>query len=1168
MDENTTPISIENVDYIKWQLESDSCKLQIYPVETTDADNDGIIYNDTFQFNISDGTFSDSISMVGESGSQSFSFYAADLNGHVNEIDYNISDGNGSPDIELDTTNPVAFTDNKRYFSIGDEISFSCHVGPTGKTVNELSYRVSPGDGTSAQTISFSSYSGDDENGYTFYFEKSGIGTTNYDDTAQILILDCTALGASESSSENIFFTADNVAPEVYRHSVASGTDEKNTYVDFEITDSSDTDSDPDLLWGSRYRASELTASDLEIVKTSDNSETIAISFIKEISDFDSPSISDISGGTGTFRIYLVDKSQILSPDGLTSYTLRSASSSVSSSTVALDKANNVLSDYEFVFLDEEAPSVDSLTPDNGAVTSFSGSYMTLQFDEGNLTYSGTNNITITKDGTPSTVTGSITTTVLTNDTLSIPFPGGDGVYTVSVPSGVVTDISDNPFAGISSAQWAFTVDTADPVVGTITAKAGGFDPDITGTLIPAPSSNIVFTIPLTDTSALSRGSGDKIQLIRSVSSNVDINMNDVTLNGSTATVSLNYGYFDTDEDYHLRLLEGAFIDAASNPSPLTNGNTFTVDADPPSIDTIEAHIGGAVDDITGNVIQAPSSDIEFTIFMSDSTTISKGTGDLIQLVRNSTPLANINMDSVNLSGSTATLTVASSNFTTDADYNLRVLAGAFNDSASNTSVLTDGNTFEVDETDPSVGTITAKIVGAGDNITGTIIQAPSSDIEFTIPLSDNSSLSKGSGDKLLLVRSSSADVPISMGDVNLSGSTATVTVSSSNFTSDEDYHLRLLEGAFLDEASNPSPLTNGSTFKVDDTPPAVTSIEAKIGGAGDDITDSTIYSFPANNIVFTINLSDSNTISRGSGTLIELRRETSTNIDIDMSSVTLSGSAATVTVSKDYFTNDETYRLRVEAGAFIDAAANSVEQYTESPFTVDTKPYVVDSTRSPADGSFTNDTSPTISFNFDEDVLSGTGDNAEKVSVDGTYYSAPDTSGSISFTLPSNTLSDGNTYSVAIDTGAYKDVDGTNHFCEAYSGWSFTVDTTDPVVGTIIIQNGGTGGTLVGSSISNSTISSIVFTMPVADTNAVDKGTGSKLHLKREGSTVRNIDMSDGTRVSYNTGTKTATVTLSKTDFSTAGNYSLSYDEGAFVDAAENPCGSGTSGSFAVTLP
>ena len=102
---------------------------------------------------------------------------------------------------------------------------------------------------------------------------------------------------------------------------------------------------------------------------------------------------------------------------------------------------------------------------------------------------------------------------------------------------------------------------------------------------------------------------------------------------------------------------------------------------------------------------------------------------------------------------------------------------------------------------------------------------------------------------------------------------------------------------------------------------------------------------------------------------------------------------------------------------------------------------------RSPANGSYINDTSPTVSFDFDENVSTGTGTNAGKVSVGGTYYTTSESSGSITFTLPDDTLADGSTYSVAIDADAFKDVDGTEHFCDAYSGWSFTVDTTDPTV-------------------------------------------------------------------------------------------------------------------------
>ena len=1146
------PVSVENLKYIKWRLYSSPPQTYTIsiPPEPPAAGQSTIsateFQNSSFYYNTETGVFRDVVKTDNQTGSLDFELIAEDLNEHINKLEYTLSDGNYSPGMSLSSTIPSAYTDSVIYFSSSDTLSADFIVGPTNKSFTYTYNFIAQSGANGNMTLVNTQDNGGGIFTYTYRFTESASG---FDLTSpnQAVSLTLEALGASSTSSGSVMFTHDAEAPAVFRHNVASGAGIKNTYVDFEIEDSSDADSDPDLLWGSRYRASSITASDLEIVKLTAPSETIAISSIQEITDFDSPVPGAVSGGTGTFRVYISNKDDISYKDGLTDYTLRSKSSSVTSSTVALDKANNVLSNYNFVFLDEAAPLVDTLTPSHTAVTSFSGANMTLQFNEGNLNYSGTNNITVTKDGTPSTVTGSITTTSLSDDTLSIPFPGGDGVYTVSVPSGVVTDISANPFTGLSAAQWNFTVDTQDPEVGTITAQIGGAGSDITGTLIPAPASNIVFTINLSDTSTLSKGSGDLIQLVRSSSSDVDINMSSVTLTGSTAAVSVNSSYFTSDEDYHLRLLEGAFIDVASNPSPLTNGNTFTVDADPPSVDSITAEVGGAGGDVTNSIIHAPSSDIEFTISMSDSTTISKGTGDLIQLLRNSSPVLNINMDSVTLSASTATLTIAGSNFTSDGDYNLRVLAGAFTDSASNTSVQSDGNTFEVDDTPPAVDTISAKIDGAGSDITGTIIQAPSSNIDFTVTLSDNTSLSKGSGDLMQLVRSSSSDININMSSVELTGSTATVTVNSSVFASDEDYHLRLLEGAFLDEASNPSPLTNGSTFKVDDTAPAVTSIAAEIGGAGGDITGTTITSFPSSDIEFTINLSDYTAISKGTGTLIELVRGTSANVDIDMSSVSLSGSTATLTVSKDYFTNDEAYSLRVNSGAFIDAALNSVDQFTEDSFTVDTKPYVIDSSRSPANGSYTNDTSPTVSFDFDENVSTGTGTNAGKVSVGGTYYTASESSGSITFTLPDDTLADGSTYSVAIDADAFKDVDGTEHFCDAYSGWSFTVDTADPTVNEPTSPASGytyiTAGTV-----------EVVFTLTDAS-DIAEKAGGATVVFDCSGT---DVNCTDVVVLDAAAGTVRARIPTSSLAEDTTYNLKVSDDE--FVDQAGNGNNNGPS--------
>ena len=1150
LDFNTTPISIENIDYIKWQLESDSRKLQIYPISTTDADNDGVILNNTFQFNINDGSFSDSISMVGESGSKAFSFYAADLNGHIKEIEYNISDGNVSPDIELDSATPSEFTDNNRYLSIGDEISFSCHVGPTAKTIESITYRVTPGDGTASQTLNFTSYNNNGDGTTTFYFDKSGIDTSSYSDSSQILILECTALGSSESSTKNVFFNADNTAPLVSRHYVASSAGIKNTYVDIEINDSSDADLLPDKLWGARYRASLLTASDLEIVKKTNTSEVISIGSIQEIGDFDSPSPSSVTGGTGTFRMNIADKNQISAKDGTTLYTLRSKSSDVSNSSVALDKANNILTSYDFVFLDEASPVVDTLTPLHNSIVSLSSGNLTLLFSEGDLSPS-TVSVQLYKDGSGTPINKTAT---LSDDTLSIPFSDGDGEYSVVIPGGVIKDTSDNYFAGITSGNWVFTADTTDPSVDSITAQIGGAGGDITGTLISAPASNIEFAITLSDITVISKGTGDLIQLVRSSSSDVDINMSAVTLSGLTATVSVDKSYFNSDEDYHLRLLEGAFVDAASNPSPLTNGSSFTVDADPPSVDSITAQIGGAGSDVTGSVIKAPASDIKFTISMSDSSSLSKGTGELIQLVKDSVAILNINMSTVTLSGSTATFTVSKDNFASDGAYNLKLLSGAFIDEASNISPEMLGSAFEVDGTVPSVSSITAKIGGAGSDITGTNITAPASNIEFTVTLSDNTDLSKGTGNLIQLIKDSSSVLNIDMSTVTLSGSTATVTVDKSNFTSDGDYNLKLLSGAFADEASNLTTETSGSTFKVDDSAPSVTSLTAQIGGAGSDITSTIINTYPSGNILFTITLSDSTSLSKGTGDLIQLVRSSSSAVSINMSAVTLTGSTATISIDKSNFESDEDYNLRLLEGSFIDAVSNPLPQTDGSTFTVDTKPYVVESSKSPADGSYINDTSPTVEFDFDENVSTGTGTNAGKVSVGGIYYTVSETSGSITFTLPDDTLSDGNIYSVGFDASAFKDVDGTEHFCDAYSGsWSFTVDTTPPVVGEPTSPETGTVYT------SSQTID-VIFT--VSDTNSIyEKSGGSSVIFDTSGT---DVTCTDVTVLDAAAGTVRASISTSS--LAEDKTYNLKVNAGEFVDSAGNG-NTGKTSTWSITI-
>ena len=136
-----------------------------------------------------------------------------------------------------------------------------------------------------------------------------------------------------------------------------------------------------------------------------------------------------------------------------------------------------------------------------------------------------------------------------------------------------------------------------------------------------------------------------------------------------------------------------------------------------------------------------------------------------------------------------------------------------------------------------------------------------------------------------------------------------------------------------------------------------------------------------------------------------------------------------------------------IDAGAFKDGAGNGCALYSGSwSFTVDTTPPAVESgTLTPANLATINDNTPAISFDFSEDVSTGTGTNAGKVKVGGTYYSAGISGSTVTVNLGASTLSDGSN-AVVIDAGAFKD--GAGNGCALYSGsWSFTVDTTPPAV-------------------------------------------------------------------------------------------------------------------------
>ena len=360
------PVDIENIDYIKWTIQTSPVQtktIQIYPVDTTDSDNDGIISNGSFQFTTSTGAFSDTILMTNQVGTKSFSFIAVDLNGHAESYDFNISDGNYSPAIEIDSISPPVCgydtdndgsPDNARYLRSGDDVVFNVHVGPTVKAAESFTYTVTPAAGTGVtESITFYDYYTDPDDGTTtYYYTNSGdpVETGAYSSATQTMILEFTAVGASDSSTQNVLFKADNTSPSVDSLSV----DSSNGYITLNL-------SEP--VWGGKYFSSIVTKDDFKAYRVS-NSNEITIS---SITDTSGSALSEVSGYKD-IRIYFDLNDPDLLQDGTTGY--RIASRSTSENYTVYDRANNILGSKDFTFRDHSLPYIETKSPTGTATVS------------------------------------------------------------------------------------------------------------------------------------------------------------------------------------------------------------------------------------------------------------------------------------------------------------------------------------------------------------------------------------------------------------------------------------------------------------------------------------------------------------------------------------------------------------------------------------------------------------------------------------------------------------------------------------------------------------------------------------------------------------------------------------------------------------------------------
>ena len=839
-------------------------------------------------------------------------------------------------------------------------------------------------------------------------------------------------------------------------------------------------------VWGDKYFNSIITSSDLKVYRLS-NSAEVSIDSITDLSD------NALTGSEGhsVIRIHLDDSDTDILKDGITEF--RIAARSTTGTDVVFDKANNLLTEKSFEFPDHKSPSVtaDAKTPSNGSLLSSNTGNIVFYMDEELNPSGGTRRIKL--NGSDTGVCS--VSYESANSRSKIELAGvtfSEGENTLTVPAGVFEDPAGNGNNAYIP-EWKFTVDITKPSLDEGEVKSPSH-----GSTITTDNTSVVFYFDENVTA--SDGSANAV----------------ITLDGSDYAATISDGNKVTasvtglsDTTYTVGFNAGAFKDIAGNTCEAYSGTwDFTVDTKKPSLDE-----GEVKSPSHGSTIASDNTSVFF--YFDENVTASDGSANAV----------------ITLDGSDYAATISDGNKVTasvtgllDTTYTVGFNAGAFKDIAGNTCEAYSGTwDFTVDTKKPSLDEGEVKSPSHGSTIT-------TDNTSVVFYFDENVTASDGSADAVITLDGSDYAATISDGNK--------VTASVTGL-SDTTYTVGFNAGTFKDIAGNTCEAYSGTwDFTVDATKPSLDEGEVKSPSHGSTIaSDNT-------SVVFYFD--ENVTASDGSANAV----------------ITLDGSDYAATISDGNKVtasvtglSDTTYTVGFNAGAFKDIVGNACEAYSGTwDFTVDTIPYVVASSRSPLHNNRVNSLTPSITFDFDENVATGSGTNAGKVKIGSSYYSVSETNGSVTVLLADgtpNTLTDGTTYSVEIDENAFKDRDGTEHFCAEYkNSWSFTVDTTAPVVG---MKSPASGTVAYNSSVS--------FEFNDADSQITDSSGGSGGSVVVSGTTGI---------TSLNTTISGKTVTVNTTPFASlaAGTYTvtISFPEGRYKDTAGNNCTALSGWTFSIT--
>nr|MDJ0713195.1 Ig-like domain-containing protein [Prochloraceae cyanobacterium] len=800
---------------------------------------------------------------------------------------------------------------------------------------------------------------------------------------------------------------------------------------------------------------------------------------------------------------------------------------------------------------DNSPPNLITTTPADNATDVAINSNIVLTFDE--PVVAGTGNITIFNQAT-----GALVATIpiddpnqvnLSGDTITLDpinnlAPGTS--YYVNIAPGAVTDLANNPYAGINNpTTFNFSTiaapDTVAPTLVTSTPADNAIDVAINDNIVLTFSEpvheatgNITIIDATTNTPVATISVADS---------------NQVNFSGDTVTIDPDVNLV-TGTDYYITIDPGAIEDFGNNDYAGINNPTtlnFTTVAAPDKVAPTLVTTTPA-----DNATEVP---VNSNLVLTFDEPVHEGIGNItIFEAATNTPIATISAadpNQVNFTGDTVTIDPGVS-LQPGTDYYVTIDPGAIEDFGNNDYAGINNPT-----------TFNFSTIAAPDVVPPTLVSTTPADNATEVPVNSNIVLTfdepvhEGIGNITIFEAATNTPVAtVSVADpnqVNFSGDTVTIDPSV-NLQPGTDYYVTIDPGAIEDFGNNDyaginNPTTfNFSTVAVPDVvPPTLVSTTP-----ADNATEVPVNS----NLVLTF----SEPVHEGVGNITIFDAATNTPIATisaaDPNQINYSGDTVTIDPSVNLQPGTD-YYVTIDPGAIEDFGNNDyagINNPTTFNFTTiatpDTTPPTLVST-TPADNATEVALNDNIVLTFSEPVTEGTGNITIFDAVTNTPVATISVAdpNQVNFTGdtvtidPDINLEPGTDYYVNIDPGAIEDL-ANNDYAGINNPTTFnftTVIPPDTIAPTLINSNPADNATDVPVN------SNIVLTF----SEPVTEGTGNITIFDAATNTpVATINVADPNQVNF-TGDK---VNIDpNVNLQPGTDYYITIDPGAIEDLANN---------------